>query len=170
MYNNNIQIYAVHRNIEHRNDCERICFNVDHPLRDEEIVDVIQRYVPNYLDVDTLIVQMKEKCETINICSKCKMFIVGLFDDVIIDDYCIHHRYYDPILKSVYHPINILGNSIHVEDIKSYHIHQWHVSLQELGTPETFIDKEAYDTTINCLNFIEAWSAFPKVRLIMRLE
>jgi hypothetical protein len=120
--------------------------------------------------------EMKNNSEQHNICSKCKLFCVGIFDSIIVDSCTIKHHTLDMSFESDYAINHLLLGTQATDFCRSFHeiiptdIEKSLDALDNLGAPCNHSDKDAYCTSLAILHFLEVWSKFPKIRMIMHHE
>ncbi len=200
--------YVLPRTIEHDTSKE-LCFQYEYE-EDESVVisniyekvtgecsefDYTQQEGESRAQFVERMKQHKNKVETIAYaykwdneykgkwCSKCSMFVNGVFQqDILIDEAHIGHSYSSPYWRSSWSIRNfVLGTSPKrlVSRFKNDHMYsevtQYYVQwakdqLKELGVPLRQSDKEAYEETMTVINFLDKWTQNEDVIVIIHNE
>lgn len=179
-----LSFYIVEQDIEHQKIHDNVCFDLEYQLDNEELIDTIEKKLVH----NNTSAQDKRKhieneyignINKHNLCPKCKMFMIGICGDVTVDSLHIRHSYSNPIWSSDYNIKDLSLGTSRSEfvrlfrtdssyfEIFAHHIERGYAYINDLGTPRTETDKEAFDETIRILHFLERWVNNEKVHVIL---
>lgn len=116
-------------------------------------------------------------------CPKCKIFTQGFYkSEYVIDMYTSSHSYSNSIWQSKFNVHDMYIGSFNTDFVNLFKIEHCYREtcqadiertiryLEQFGQPVRESDKEAYDETINILNFLKSYSKRDDVRLIISDE
>jgi hypothetical protein len=116
-------------------------------------------------------------------CPTCHMFVCGIYSsELIIKSNDIHHSYSNPIwsskwnIQSLYlgssdtNFTNLFRTDNMYRQIESSDVQSARRTIHELGEPFRSSDKEAYEETMEILNFLDTWTQMDDVIVIMEDE
>lgn len=116
-------------------------------------------------------------------CPKCKIFTQGFYKShYAIDMRSVSHSYSNPIWESKFNIQNIYLGCFHTDFVKLFRddkcyretckedIERSYRYIHQYGEPEDEVDKEAYEETLEILDFFKSWSDRNDVILIVEDE
>jgi hypothetical protein len=178
-----ISFYVIDKDNQHTKDNGTMCLDLEFQHDNDDVVDMLDCRLYNHAPKRKICDYDKRyQIECLNICPKCKMFMVGIHGGNIKDSLHIHHNYSNPIWTSDYNIQDLsLGSStttfvkLFRNDMQYYEIFESDVKrgyayLEQLGTPKRTSDKEAYDETMQVMRFLERWVDNDTVYIIMEEE
>ncbi len=168
-------IFVIHRDINHATCNGQLCFGLNKQLDDDMLLSLIQRQQFQGVDSYALLLDMQHDSGRHNVCSKCKLFCVGISDSLVVDSYALDLR--DDSDYSIYNLslgtpdtefCSLFFEGMGYVEMSMSDIEKGFDTLKSLGQPINHIDIEAYHETLAALYFMEAWAKFPKVRIVLQ--
>lgn len=170
-----ISFYIVDKGTEHKKHLGQKCFDLEF----QPDQDIIKEKMLEQHDIEYELICNNQKH---SMCPKCKMFMIGICDDVVKDSLHIRHSYSNNIWSSDYNIqdlslgssttnfVKLFRNDMQYFEIFANHVDRGYAYLKELGKPIRANDQEAYNETLRILRFLEKWMNDTTVHMIMEYD